>query len=100
MGIELSPALVALMRWGDEWLNDGNPPTVLVHDECGRELEQGFWCRTCRTTITPTDIGSIHPHDPEPSPHATAPAALEARDNNVTLDPQLEHTTNSQTGAA
>src|SRR5690242_13863308 len=24
MGIELSPALVALMRWGDRWLNDGN----------------------------------------------------------------------------
>lgn len=63
MGIELSPALVALMRWGDRWLNDGTPPTVLVHEHCGRELEQGFWCRTCRKTFKPTEIASIHPHD-------------------------------------
>lgn len=61
MGIELSPALVALMRWGDRWLNDGTAPTVLVHDECGRELEQGFWCRTCKRTIGPPDIDSVHP---------------------------------------
>jgi len=64
MGMELSPALVALMRWGDRWLNDGSPPTVLVHEACGRELEQGFWCRTCKTTFTPRDIASLHPdHD-------------------------------------
>src|SRR3954471_19595602 len=35
MGIELSPALVALMRWGDRWMNDGHTPTVLVHEPCG-----------------------------------------------------------------
>lgn len=58
MGIELSPALVALMRWGDDWLSGGQPPTVLVHDECGSPLEQGFWCNTCRQTFTPTDIAS------------------------------------------
>ncbi|NLA34289.1 MAG: helix-turn-helix transcriptional regulator [Actinobacteria bacterium] len=63
MGIELSPALVALMRWGDRWLNEGAPPTVLVHEHCGSELEQGFWCRTCRKTFKPTEIASIHPHD-------------------------------------
>ena len=61
MGIELSPALVALMRWGDRWLNDGRTPTVLVHETCGRELEQGFWCRTCQQTFTPTDIASRAP---------------------------------------
>ena len=40
MGIELSPALVALMRWGDRWLSDGLPPTVLVHEPCGHDREQ------------------------------------------------------------
>ena len=58
MGLELSPALVALMRWGDRWLNDGQAPTVLVHEPCGSELEQGFWCRSCQSTFTPTAIAS------------------------------------------
>ncbi|MEI2653683.1 MAG: helix-turn-helix domain-containing protein [Microthrixaceae bacterium] len=62
MGMELSPALVALMRWGDRWLNDGRSPTVLVHEPCGSELEQGFWCRTCQQTFTPGDIASRNPH--------------------------------------
>ena len=26
-GMALSPTLVALMRWGDEWLSDGAAPT-------------------------------------------------------------------------
>ena len=68
MGIELSPALVALMRWGDTWLSDGAPPTVLVHDTCGHPLEQGFWCAHCGETFRPTDIASR----PGPgAPHTT-----------------------------
>lgn len=57
MGRELSPALVALMRWGDEHLSDA-PPTVLVHDECGTELHQGFWCPSCRTRFDERHIAS------------------------------------------
>ena len=71
MGMELSPALVALMRWGDRWLNDGRTPTVLVHETCGSELEQGFWCRTCQQTFGPGDIASRTPH----LAHAAPPVA-------------------------
>ncbi|MBX7068426.1 MAG: helix-turn-helix transcriptional regulator [Microthrixaceae bacterium] len=69
MGMELSPALVALMRWGDRWLNDGHPPTILVHEPCGSELEQGFWCRTCQQTFSPGDIASRHPHSDPHTDH-------------------------------
>jgi DNA-binding HxlR family transcriptional regulator len=54
-GLELSPALVALIRWGDRWFGD-EPTAVLVHADCGEEFEQGFWCRICRTTFGPGDI--------------------------------------------
>ena len=57
-GIALSPALVALMRWGDEWLSDGDAPTVLVHDACGHPLDQQFVCWECNETFTPYDIAS------------------------------------------
>jgi len=56
MGLELSPMLVALLRWGDRWIGDGDPTAVLLHGPCGTELEQAFWCRTCHTTFGPAAI--------------------------------------------
>ena len=56
MGLELSPMLVALLRWGDHWLGDGDPTAVLVHAPCGTEFEQAFWCRTCHPTFGPAAI--------------------------------------------
>jgi len=58
MGLELSPMLVALLRWGDRWLGEGEATAVLVHAPCGTELHQAFWCPTCRCTFGPTAIRS------------------------------------------
>lgn len=55
-GVALSPALVALIRWGEHHLAHGEADIVLVHGPCGTELEQGFWCRSCATTFAPTAI--------------------------------------------
>ncbi|MFZ4718629.1 MAG: winged helix-turn-helix transcriptional regulator [Ilumatobacteraceae bacterium] len=55
-GVALSPALVALIRWGEHHLADGDADIVLVHAACGTELEQGFWCRHCATTFQPTAV--------------------------------------------
>ena len=57
-GRDLSPALIALMRWGDRWANDGEAPTHLVHDACGTELEQLLRCPSCDVEVTPTHIRS------------------------------------------
>ncbi len=58
-GIALSPAVVALVRWGEEHLATDGPATVLVHAPCGTELEQGFWCQTCVTTFGPAAIRGV-----------------------------------------
>ena len=55
-GVALSPALVALIRWGEHHLAAGDADIVLVHAPCGTELEQGFWCRRCATTFQPAAI--------------------------------------------
>jgi DNA-binding HxlR family transcriptional regulator len=60
-GRDLSPALIALMRWGDRWAMGGDAPTLLVHDACGSELEQVLRCPTCEVPVTPTHIRSRHP---------------------------------------
>ena len=86
MGMALSPALVALMRWGDRWLAGGAGPTVLVHDACGEPLDQRFVCWSCDETVTPYDIASrpgpgspdarpSDPHEPAPAPPPAAASA-------------------------
>lgn len=57
-GMDLSPALVALMGWGDRWAADGQPPTLLVHDECATPLEQVLHCPTCDVSVRPNHIRS------------------------------------------
>lgn len=57
-GRALSPALVALMRWGDEHCGDGAVPTELVHDDCDTRLELQPWCTTCNAPVDPTHIRS------------------------------------------
>lgn len=68
-GRALSPALVALMRWGDEYCGDGPVPTELVHDDCGTRLELQPWCTTCNVPVEPTHIrsrpGRGRSHDPQ-----------------------------------
>jgi DNA-binding HxlR family transcriptional regulator len=58
MGIDLSPILVALMRWGDHYLATDGAPTVLTHT-CGHALDQEFVCWACNQTFSPTAIRSI-----------------------------------------
>ncbi|HUF32546.1 MAG TPA: helix-turn-helix domain-containing protein [Acidimicrobiales bacterium] len=70
-GIDLSPALVALMRWGDKHLSpDDGPPLDLVHGRCGDVLDQHFVCWTCDETVAPTAIRSR----PGPGAHSTSTA--------------------------
>src|SRR6059058_3974209 len=37
-GADLLPALVALMQWGDRWLDDRGGPVELRHSECGEKV--------------------------------------------------------------
>jgi DNA-binding HxlR family transcriptional regulator len=63
-GIDLSPSLVALMKWGDTWMaGAAGPPVVLVHDACGLPVEQSFHCPQCQSTVTPLQLRSRHHAD-------------------------------------
>jgi DNA-binding HxlR family transcriptional regulator len=62
MGAALSPTLVALMRWGDEWLTDDGPPTTLIHEVCGEPLDQAFVCWHCNETFGSGQIASRSAH--------------------------------------
>jgi DNA-binding HxlR family transcriptional regulator len=71
-GADLSPALIALMRWGDHWYAEGGPPVELVHDRCGTPLEQRPLCPACDQFVSPGHIrsrpGPGRPDRTRPSP--------------------------------
>ena len=43
-GADLFPALVALMRWGDRWLDERGGPVELRHRECGESVDVELRC--------------------------------------------------------
>jgi hypothetical protein len=44
MGAELLPVLIALMQWGDRWLQEDGPPVALQHTGCGEPVTVQLRC--------------------------------------------------------
>jgi DNA-binding HxlR family transcriptional regulator len=55
MGLDLYPAVVAIMRWGDDHLCDGGAPVVLRHS-CGRPADPVLVCGHCRDELDPRAV--------------------------------------------
>jgi len=62
-GRDLYPAIITIMRWGDEHLVDHGAPVVLRHS-CGAEAEPVLVCAHCHAPMDPRDV------TPEPGPGA------------------------------
>lgn len=59
-GADLFPALVALMQWGDRWLDDRGGPVELRHRDCGQRVGVELRC----------DSGhSVGPEELDLAPH-------------------------------
>ncbi len=43
-GADLFPTLVALMQWGNRWLDDHGGPVELRHSDCGQPVEVQLTC--------------------------------------------------------
>lgn len=68
-GLDLWPVLVALLKWGDKHVMEGDPPIVLRHRNCGGELDDRRVCMTCGE---PVDVRRTRA---ERGPGAPEPAA-------------------------
>jgi DNA-binding HxlR family transcriptional regulator len=56
-GRDLYPAIVALMRWGDRWLNEASePPLSLVHATCGKVSRPRMVCDCCGEPVAARDM--------------------------------------------
>jgi DNA-binding HxlR family transcriptional regulator len=56
-GRDLFPAVIALMRWGDEYLAGPNgPPIVLRHQTCGKRTHPHLVCDVCGKEIDTRNV--------------------------------------------
>jgi hypothetical protein len=70
-GRDLTPVLRALVTWGDRWVSD-EPPATLMHGD--HELSPGWICRECGTEASPESV-SVRPNAPGWDIHGPDPAS-------------------------
>jgi DNA-binding HxlR family transcriptional regulator len=72
-GLDLWPALIALLAWGDRHSpQPEGPPMLIVHKECGGEVSDRGICERCGETLTARDARQV------PGPGLLTAAADEA----------------------
>jgi len=56
-GLDLMPALMALMAWGDRWTaQDEGPPALLVHRRCGEPTVPTVCCSSCGAPLAADEV--------------------------------------------
>lgn len=67
-GLDLVPALLALMRWGDKWAwEEGKGPVRVLHEACGHEVTVEVRCPHCDRGAAASELRA-HPGAKVPDP--------------------------------
>ena len=68
-GLDLWPALIALLNWGDRYSPDPDGPRrLIVHKECGGTVSERGICESCGKLLTARDAKQV------PGPGAKGPS--------------------------
>jgi len=79
-GLDLLPALLALMQWGDRWTwGAGRGPVGVEHAECGHEVTVEVRCTHCDREAELSELrATLRGRDVEVPAGPPPPAALQA----------------------
>ncbi len=71
MALDLVPAMMALVAWGDRWTADkAGPPMLFVHLACGHDTAAAVVCSACGQPL-PRDEISFRPGPGHGAPEAS-----------------------------
>ncbi len=74
-GLDLWPALIALLNWGDRYSPSAEGPRrLIVHKECGGTVSERGICESCGKLLTARDAKQV----PGPGANAAEPKAAAA----------------------
>jgi DNA-binding HxlR family transcriptional regulator len=74
-GLDLWPAIVALMKWGDRHaVPPAGPPVLLEHEHCGGAVDEHRICATCGARLSVRDVRAL------PGPGASEDHPLRRRE--------------------
>jgi DNA-binding HxlR family transcriptional regulator len=73
-GLDLWPALIALIGWGDRHsIGPQGPPMLIVHKRCGGRVSDRGICESCGQVLNARDARALPgPGVDAPAPHAAA----------------------------
>jgi DNA-binding HxlR family transcriptional regulator len=72
-GIDMYPIFVAMMRWGERWLDNGSePPLLLFHRTCGNQCDPLMTCDHCGEEIKAREMSYTPGRSPANSPVSDA----------------------------
>jgi DNA-binding HxlR family transcriptional regulator len=79
-GLDLWPAIVALMNWGDlHAAPQAGPPVLLEHKGCGGAVDEHRTCRDCGARLSVRDVRAL------PGPGASAEHPLRRRTQHAAI---------------
>ncbi len=59
-GLDLWPALIALLHWGDKYsAGPEGPPRLIIHKECGGEISDRGICESCGKLLRARDARQV-----------------------------------------
>jgi DNA-binding HxlR family transcriptional regulator len=59
-GLDLWPVMIALMHWGDKYEpRPGGPPSIVIHKQCGGEIDDRRICKRCGKHLTVREARAI-----------------------------------------
>lgn len=59
-GLELYPALLALIGWGEKWLKSPQgPATIRIHKSCDHRLQVVAVCAACGAAVAARDVTAV-----------------------------------------
>ncbi len=73
-GLDLWPALIALIGWGDRHSpGPQGPPMLIIHKDCGGRVSDRGICESCEKVLHAREARALPgPGVQEPAPHAAA----------------------------